>query len=490
MTATAALRAAVYLRQSQDREDNQLAISRQRADCTKLCKAKGWTVTEYVDNDRSAFNGKPRPAYTRMLTDICAGKIDAVVAWHQDRLHRDVMELLQFGDVARKHDLKLATVSGDIDLSTDDGEFMATMGAAIARKEVRRKSERQKRAAEQRAEQGTQWWSARPFGFAYTDGKPLLDSDGQPVLNSRGKPKWAEPRVPILDERGAPTLDPAEAAEIRAAYSAVLAGKSVYAVTADLNNRGVATPRGNRWRPSQTRQLLLSPRNAGLRTFRNQVVGAGNWPAIVTESTWRAVATKLSDPSRRTGKSRARKHLLSRLADCGCCGAPLGSGVNSSGGVIYVCRSCNKVSRNGAKLEALVVEKVVDRLSRPDAADLITDTGRPDIAALTDARASLREQQAALGNAHADGQLSLTAFSAADKRFTEQIDALTAQITDADSAQVFADVIGPDADARFAVIGLDRQRAVIAALLAITVHPTGRCGRVFDIGSIDLVLKK
>jgi DNA invertase Pin-like site-specific DNA recombinase len=485
------IRAGIYLRQSQDRDDNQLAISRQRPDCLALCKAKHWTVVrEYVDNDRSASNGKPRPDYQRMLADIAAGELDAVATWHQDRLHRDVMELLQFGDVARKHNLKLATVSGDIDLSTDDGEFMATMGAAIARKEVRRKSERQKRAAEQRAEQGTQWWSARPFGFAYTDGKPLLDSDGQPVLNSRGKPKWAEPRVPILDERGVPTLDAAEAAEIRAAYAAIKAGQSVYAITADLNKRGIPTPRGNRWRPSQTRALLLNPRNAGLRTFRRQIVGDGNWPAIVPESTWRAVKNKLSDPARRTGKSRARKHLLSRLADCGCCGAPLGSGVNSSGGVIYVCKNCNKVSRNGAKLEAAVIEKVVDRLSRDDAADLTVDTSRPDIDALMQTRDDLRGEQRALGRAHASHQLSLAAFTAADAGFTEQIEALTKLIDDADSAAVFADVIGPDADARFAGIGLDRQRAVIAALLAITVHPTGRCGRVFDIGSIDLVLKK
>lgn len=61
------------------------------------------------------------------------------------------MELLVFAELAVEHNLKLATVTGDIDLSTDDGEFMAIIDAAVARKEVRRKSQRQKEAAEQMA---------------------------------------------------------------------------------------------------------------------------------------------------------------------------------------------------------------------------------------------------------------------------------------------------------------------------------------------------
>ena len=467
-TTKTAPRAAVYLRQSQDRNDDQLAISRQREDCLALCRAKGWTPIQplYEDNDCSAFNGKLRPQYQRLLADIAAGKIDAVVAWHQDRLHRDVMELLQFGDVARRHDLKLATVSGDIDLSTDDGEFMATMGAAIARKEVRRKSERQKRAAEQRAQQGTQWWSVRPFGFAYHDGRPMLDA------------------------HGAPTLDPIEAAEIRAAYTAIQAGQSVYAITADLNARGVVTPRGNRWRPSQTRQLLLSPRNAGLRTFRKQVVGEGNWPAIVAEDLWRAVAYKLSDPDRRCGQSRARKYLLSGIAACGLCGSPMGSGVTKKPrqNSIYTCKSCNKVSRNAAHLDAAVIEAVVARLSRDDATDLIVDIGRPDLEALIGQRQALRDQQAALGVKLANGQVSLAMAQAADRRFTEQIEALTKQITAPDRAEIFGDVIGSDADRKFAPLGLDRQRTVIDTLLDITVHPTGR-GRRFDPASIDIAYR-
>jgi DNA invertase Pin-like site-specific DNA recombinase len=45
-------------------------------------------VKVYVDNDNSAYSGKPRPQYRQMLDDIKSGLIRAVVVWHLDRVHR------------------------------------------------------------------------------------------------------------------------------------------------------------------------------------------------------------------------------------------------------------------------------------------------------------------------------------------------------------------------------------------------------------------
>ena len=50
--------------------------------------------------------------------------------------------------------------------------------------------------------------------------------------------------------------------------------------------------------------------------------------------------------------------------------------------LIYLCKGCNKVSRDGAKLDALVVEAVVARLSRPDTAELTQPEQRDDLNAL------------------------------------------------------------------------------------------------------------
>ena len=74
-----------------------------------LSERRKWTPIEYVDNDRSATNGKVRPAYQRMLADIRDGKVGALVAWDLDRLYSQPRELEDLIDLADEHRLALAT---------------------------------------------------------------------------------------------------------------------------------------------------------------------------------------------------------------------------------------------------------------------------------------------------------------------------------------------------------------------------------------------
>src|SRR5687767_4153737 len=94
------MRAALYLRISRDDLGDGLGVERQKQDCVALCEQKGWTATgSYVDNDLSAFSGRRRASYEQLLVDIRAGRIDAVIAWAPERLHRSVRELEDFIDL-------------------------------------------------------------------------------------------------------------------------------------------------------------------------------------------------------------------------------------------------------------------------------------------------------------------------------------------------------------------------------------------------------
>ncbi len=67
--------AAVYVRISQDRGGAGLGVDRQENECRALAERLGWRVIEvFGDNDLSAFSGRRRPAYERMLHDIEAGR--------------------------------------------------------------------------------------------------------------------------------------------------------------------------------------------------------------------------------------------------------------------------------------------------------------------------------------------------------------------------------------------------------------------------------
>src|SRR5664280_3696431 len=119
--------AAIYARISSDPEGDMLGVTRQVTDCRALAERRGWRVVgTYIDDDVSAYKGKPRPQYRRMLDDMRAGAVDAVVVWDLDRLHRRPKELEEFFELCEAAGItSLASVSGDVDLATHDGQFTA-----------------------------------------------------------------------------------------------------------------------------------------------------------------------------------------------------------------------------------------------------------------------------------------------------------------------------------------------------------------------------
>lgn len=113
------VRAAIYARISSD-DGTALGVARQVDDCRREVERHGWEVAEvYTDNDVSASRSKVvRPAYQRMLEDVRAGHLGAITVWDVDRLTRTPRELEDIITFADEHNLKLASVGGEIDLGT------------------------------------------------------------------------------------------------------------------------------------------------------------------------------------------------------------------------------------------------------------------------------------------------------------------------------------------------------------------------------------
>lgn len=448
------MEAGIYLRQSEDRDGNMLAVDRQREDCRKLCDAKGWPWIEYVDNDASASTSKPRPAYRQMLNDIREGKIGAVVAWDADRLHRQPRELEDFIDLANRYGLALATVGGEFDLSTSTGRGNARMRGVFARMEVEQKSHRQKRAAKQKAETGAPNWSTVPFGYR-VDGDQL-------------------------------SIEPEQAALVGGAYRAVLAGTSLHAIAKQWNAGGIRTTRGNKWAGATVRQLLMAYRNAGLREYRGQPIGEGGWPAIVDRDLFDAARAMLTDPARRIG-STARKHLLTGILQCGKCGAAMGSASSAGGRRVYVCRHCYACTRDMVHLDELITAIVVGRLSAPDAADLFITRKHVDAAGLREKANTLRARQDEAAALFADGAITASQLKVTTAKLSRRLREVEAELFDSSRTAVFDGVAGAaDPSAIWEKLPLDRKRAVIDVLLDITVLPARKGGRGFDPESVKV----
>src|SRR6266516_2422287 len=285
------MRAAIYTRISAD-DGTALGVARQEEDCRAVATQRGWNVVGvYTDNDISASSGKPRPAYQRLVADIRAGLVNAVIVWDLDRLHRRPIELEQFLDISDRHHIALASVGGDVDLATPQGRMVARIKGAVARQEADQISRRVRRKFDQLAYTGqVSNGGKRPYGYT-------LD------------------RMHIIES---------EAAIIREIAARLLAGESLHEIARDLNARSISASQGGRWGRNSIRTLLCAPRIAGLRQHRGTVIGDAAWPAILDRATWEGVRAVLLDPNRRApGHANARHHRLSGIARCAVCQAPL-----------------------------------------------------------------------------------------------------------------------------------------------------------------------
>lgn len=289
--STMTVRAAIYARISDDRSGAGLGVQRQEQDCRTLADRLGWEVGEvYVDNDLSAYDRrKKRPAWLRLLADLEAGTVTAVLAWHPDRMYRQSRELLDLIDLCDRGRVQVQTVTaGEVDLSTPAGRAVAKTIAAWNEYESEQKGERQRAKYRQLAEAGEMGnGGQRPFGYT----------------------------------RRRTALVPTEAAVLLQAYRSVAAGASLRSVVLDLNQGGHTTTTGRPWTVQALRHNLLSGRNAGLREHRGVIVGPAVWPAVVDRETWETVKAILTDPARKAGRPEpGRKYLLTGLLFCGLCG--------------------------------------------------------------------------------------------------------------------------------------------------------------------------
>lgn len=464
------MKTAVYLRQSLDRDGNQLAVDRQRDACLELCERRGWTDTVlYVDNDTSASTGT-RPAYADMAADIEAGALGAVVAYHLDRLHRQPRELEDFITLADEHRIKLATVTGDVDLSTDNGRLIARITGAVAKAEVERKSARQKAANAQRAKAGRAWVQ-RAFGY-----------DGNEIVAH-------------------------EAEAIRQGCAALLDGVSLRSIAAQWNAAGLATVNGAPWNGSTVRQVLSNCRNAGRQKYNArqalaearktgtplQRYSAGvlegvetSWPAIVSRDVWEAVCSVLSDPSRHTGKTPGRVYLLSGLARCGECGHTVGTTLRTTKRgtkqPIYTCkqRGCQSVTRNLAAVDALVIDVVCRWLAQPDAAEVFAKPS-VDIKALKQEADVLRQRIIQTKLDYDEDLIDARDRNRKLDKLDGQLRPIEAKLLGANTSRKLEKLAGnPKAREVFDTLPLDRKRAVIDTVCQVTIEKATQPGEHFN----------
>lgn len=479
------MRAAIYCRISKDRVGAGLGVARQRQDCDMLAEQRGWQVIAvYEDNDISAYSGRTRPGYRRLLADIRAGQVDAVIAWHTDRLHRSPAELEEYIATCEDHGVPTVTVrAGDLDLATAAGRMVARMLGAAARHESEQKSERVRRAREQEARTG------RPhthLGYGY-----------RREADAHGEPSWR--------------IHEPEAAIIREIADRLLTGDTLAGIARDLNSRGVVTPDGltGRWRGANIRAMITAGRYCGWREWTpalgrgdrgrgrgmGTLVAEGTWPAILEKHTTEALRLLMTDPTRRTGgrPGRARYLLSAGLARCGRCGSPLaGHADTAHDSRRYVCVSqpgldrCGRLTVSARPLDEFVTEALLAALT--DAPAMTKPARQPSEEPMAEILRSRRRLED-LATLFAEEQITRAEWLAARKPIEARI-AQQEQLVTTSSRLVLLGSLPTEPTrlrAAWLAMTLDQQRVIAEAVLdRVVVHPATRGGNRFDPGRVEL----
>jgi DNA invertase Pin-like site-specific DNA recombinase len=455
----AAVRAGIYARISSDREGDGLGVARQIEDCELLAERKGWRVVEqYVDDDVSAWSGRRRPEYARSLADLEAGTINGLLVYDLDRLHRQPSELESFIDLCQRLRLtNVASVSGDIDLTTADGQFQARILGAVAKKESDDKSRRIRRKhAEIAASGGVSGGGSRPYGY----------------------------------EADKVTLRPAEAAIVSECVKRLLAGEPVRSIARDLNERAIPSASGGKWSPQSLRRMLASPRVSGQRAHHGEIVATAQWPAIISAEDGAKVRALLANPERRTNKA-ARRYLLGGLLVCSHCGERLVARPRTGGKRRYACAKgvgfsgCGKTYINADEVEDFMTRAVLHRLDSPELQRAMERRQRD----APDARRWWQEAEAAqaqleeLATAYGRREITMDEWKAARKPIEQRLTAARRQLAKVSRTSVLDGYIGNSEALRadWDALDLSQQHAIVAAVVdSVVVGPARRGYNRFD----------
>lgn len=466
-------RAVIYARQSVDVEQG---INQQLDRCRAKARELGLTVVaEFTDNDVSGSKDRgDSTAWAKMLRSYDEGVFDIIVVNDVDRLTRRLIDIVEIRPPRRN--IRVIVARGDIDTADPTGDFVFAQLVLLAEREIKVKQQRHQAYAVERRKKGHPSPGHPTYGYRWV---PAIERDAEGT------------RYAVVPE---------EAEIVRRVFAEFHAGASMRQIAADLRSDGVPTANGGQWHSSSVRRIVMNPVYAGLlpasqpsgkHDIRHSDISTsipGAWEPIVSvDEVILAREKLLAHPPRHDGN--ARKWLLGGYAVCGRCGSVVRSAraakhayVRRDGVALperyyhsYRCPECS-LQRRGNDLDDLVGRIIVERLARPDAAELLVpQDDEVDVLALSRHRDALTARQADVVRLVASGKVPLAAAESSLDEILKEIEQVEAQIAAATASNPLADVITTaDTQRWWDEATLGRRRAVMELLLTPVILPVGK----------------
>lgn len=288
---------AIYARVSTTNQAEEgYSIDGQIDSLEKYCEAMGWDVyNKYID---AGFSGGSlnRPEMTNLINDVQNGLFDTVLVYKLDRLSRNVRDTLYLiKDVFNTNKIDFVSIQENIDTSSAMGTLFLTLLSAIAEFEREQIKERMQLGKLGRAKSGkSMQWAKTSFGYDY------------------------------IKETGTLSVNPYQALIVRKMFEWYLSGMSITKLRDTLNEQ---YGQDKEWNYRTVRVILSNPVYCGYNQFKGQIF-PGTHEAIISEEDFNKTQEEIKT-RQRTAAQRFNprpfqaKYMLSGIAQCGYCSAPL-----------------------------------------------------------------------------------------------------------------------------------------------------------------------
>lgn len=288
---------ALYVRVSTTSQlEEGYSIEEQKAKLESYCDIKDWHVYKVYTDGGFSGSTTERPALEQLIKDAQSKLFDTVLVYKLDRLSRsqkDTLYLIE--DIFLKNNIEFVSLLENFDTSTPFGRAVIGLLSVFAQLEREQIKERMQLGKLGRAKAGkSMMWAKTSYGYNYDK------------------------------ETGSMTINEYEALAVKEIYASYLAGMSITKLRDKINEE---YPKQPAWSYRTIRGILANPVYCGLNQYKGQTF-QGTHKAIISlddfEQTQRELAKRqqtakeLSNP-----RPFQAKYMLSGLAQCGYCHAPL-----------------------------------------------------------------------------------------------------------------------------------------------------------------------
>ncbi|MGM9646538.1 MAG: recombinase family protein [Eubacteriales bacterium] len=369
-----ALRVALYLRYSSDRQTEQSIEGQQRV-CSSYCDREGHQiVATYIDRALSASKDTDkRLQFLQMIRDSESGQFDAVVVYKLDRFARSRQDSAKYKAVLARNGVRVLSATEGIGDGIES-IILESLLEGMAEYYSAELSQKVTRGMRESAYKCNSTGGTVPTGYKIVGKKFVID----------------EPRAEI----------------VREVFDLFVGGMSISAIGRLLAGRGIRNAVGKPYGRNALEHMIRNKRYIGVYTY-DDIEIEGGVPAIVSKEIFEEAVKRLE--TRTTGPkpcSPYADYLLSGKCFCGDCGSSM-TGESSTGksGKTYHYYGCPTHRKRSLCdmprirkdwLERTAVKDAVELLSSPDIrrqlVDLVMQESAKD--ADTDSRADALRKQA------------------------------------------------------------------------------------------------